>query len=213
MSLTETGFVPVEEIIDEEAFNKMPKISFIGPPSSGKGTAAEIVSRKYNLASTTFSRGIRDHLEYLHGIPQPHSRDLLRPTSSRMQNEFGALAHLTNAMKYLKFELAKHPDIQGFAIDGFRWPQEGYAISQMPNSLVVWMEADQEVRKQRLLERARPGDLTEDTFYDTDNMEIEWTRPLKEFGSVTIINNGNMNDLETQVCTLVEERFGLMPAS
>ena len=211
MNSIETGFITPDQIIDPEQFDAMPKISFIGPPSSGKGTASELVKSRYNFAHTTFSRGIRDHLEYLHGIPQPHSRELLKPTGIQMVEKFGPLVNLRNAMKYLMYDLSQDPQIQGFAIDGFRWPQEGEAISQLKNSVIVWVESDQEVRKQRLLERARPGDLTEIDFYETDNMEIEWTNPLKQFASATITNNGDLAALESQVKSLIEARFNLEP--
>lgn len=211
MSAIERHIIPIDEVIDTEAFDALPKIGFAGPPSSGKGTAADFLSQTYNFTQTTFSRGIRDHLEYMHGILPPYQRDLLKNTGLKMIDAFGPLVNARNAIKYTMYAYAHNPSLQGVVIDGFRWPQEGIAISELPNSYIIWVEADQELRKQRLFERGRPGDLTESDFYETDRMEIEWVEPLRRFASATVINNGDIKSFHSQISSLVEARFGVKP--
>lgn len=213
MDRTERYLIPLNEIIDIEAFDALPKIGFAGPPSSGKGTAADFLSQHYGFTQATFSRGIRDHLEFIHGIKPPHERPLLKATGLKMIDAFGPLFNVRNAIKYTMRDFSSNPSLQGVVIDGFRWPQEGHAISQLPNSYIIWVDADQELRKQRLFERGRPGDLTEADFYETDKMEIEWVEPIRRFASATVLNEGNTQSFHEEIASLVETRFGLKPIS
>lgn len=209
MNRAESQFIPLGEVADIEAFDALPKIGFAGPPSSGKGTAANFLSSNYNFTQATFSQGIRNHLEFMHGAMPPYTRELLKNTGLRMIDAFGPLALLRSAFKQTLYDFAQNPSLQGIVIDGFRWPQEGYAISQLPNSFIIWIEADQELRKQRLFERARPGDLTEADFYDTDKREIDWVEPIRKYASTTVVNDGDIASFQTEIEKLIETRFGL----
>lgn len=209
MNNAERHIIPLSEVVDMEAFDALPKIGFAGPPSSGKGTAAEFLSSNYGFAKATFSQGIRNHAQFMHGIEPPYPRELLKETGLRMIDAFGPLALLRNAVKRTMYDFAQNPSLQGIVLDGFRWPQEGYAISQLPNSLIIWIEANQETRKQRLFERGRPGDMTEADFYETDKMEIDWVEPIRRFSLATIVNDGDIESFQAQITELMEERFNL----
>lgn len=211
MNSVESRFIPLNEIVDIEAFDALPKIGFAGPPSSGKGTAADFLSKTYNLTQATFSQGIKDHLQLTHGVEPPYPRELLKNTGLRLIDAFGPLTLVKSAMKRTMFEFAHNPTLQGVVIDGFRWPQEGQAISQMPNSYIIWVEASQESRKQRLFARGRPGDMTEADFYETDKMEIDWVEPIRRFASETVVNEGDIESFHRQVANIVEAKFGLKP--
>lgn len=207
----EKQFIPLDNIVDIEAFDALPKIGFAGPPSSGKGTAADLLSSRYGFTQATFSQGIRDHLLYMHGVEPPYTRDLTKETGIRMIDAFGKLALYRTAIKKTLYDFGQDSSLKGVVIDGFRWPQEGRAISELSNSFIIWIDADQELRKRRLLERARPGDLTHDNFYEVDRMEVEWVEVNRQFVSATITNNGDLESFQSQICQLVEARFGIQP--
>lgn len=211
MGQVEKQFIPENKIVDIDAFDALPKIGFAGPPSSGKGTAADLLSSRYGFAQATFSQGIRDHLLYMHGIQPPYPRDLTKETGIRMIEAFGKLALYRTALKKTLYDFGHNPQLRGVVIDGFRWPQEGRAISELPNSYIIWIEADQELRKKRLFERARSGDLTPENFYEVDKMEVEWVEPNRQFTQATVINNGDIASFQSQIGELVEARFGLRP--
>lgn len=211
MNSAEKGLIPLTEIVDSEAFDALPKIGFAGPPSSGKGTAADFLSKRYNLAQATFSQGIRNHLKFVHGIEEPYPRDLLKNTGLGLIDAFGPLALVKMAMKRTMLEFSHNPTLQGIVIDGFRWPQEGEAISQMPNSYIIWVEAPQEIRKERLFARSRPGDMTQTDFYTTDKMETDWVEPIRKFASETVTNEGDVESFHQKLAQIVEVKLGLNP--
>lgn len=160
----------------------MLNIVLFGPPGAGKGTQSEKLIQKYGLVHLStgaiFRQNIKDGTSLGKLAKEYIDRGDLVPDE------------LTIAL--LQAEVAKHPTSKGFIFDGFpRTTEQAEALDEflngknMPITMMVALEVDEDELKVRLLERAKTSGRSDDADIDIIQSRIETykqkTAPVANF--------------------------------
>lgn len=158
---------------------KLPEIVGIaGTSGAGKDTAGHLLA-KYGYKFTSLSDTLRAELD-VQGLP--HTRENLRALSSEWHREHGAdyLTYRTITKYHNEKESFGY---QGLAIGSIRRPAEA-AVIQQHGGLVVWLDADRQVRFDRIqaAHRGRAEDAATFEQWCADE-DAEMTPPADDDGS------------------------------
>jgi len=174
-------------------------IGITGLLSSGKGTAAEYLVKKYGAVSFRFSTMLRDVLDRLY-IEQ--SRANLSHISTVLRQQFGD--DLLSQVLAHDAERAEHSLI---VIEGIRRDMDIVYLKNLPGFILVSIIADEKVRYQRLIGRGENSDdasKTWEQFLTDHTLETEVSIPaVMEQASVHIDNKGSHGELQRQLDSLM----------
>jgi dephospho-CoA kinase len=171
----------------------------VGMLSSGKGTVASYIEKKYNADSFRFSTMIRDVLNRLYlTITRENMQDL----STVLRNKFGEDL-LANVMGK---DVAKSEN-KIVVVDGIRRMADIEYLKDLDKFVLVRIVADPRIRYERLLKRMEnSGDKekTFDEFLKDEQGEADAQIPsVMEEATEEINNNGNIEELCSQIDHLI----------
>jgi dephospho-CoA kinase len=129
---------------------------FTGLISSGKGTAAAYLEKKYGASTYRFSTTLRDLLDLLY---LPHTRDNLQDISTILRKQFGE--DLLAKTMARNVESDKKNII---VVEGIRRLADIDYLAKLPGFVLVEIKADAKIRYERLTKRNENQDDKEKTF-------------------------------------------------
>jgi len=181
----------------------MNKIIFglVGPLASGKETIKKYLAEKYNAKDCKFSSILRDVLSRLN---IEISRENLQKVSTVLRANFGEdLLAKAIAMDASKI------DAKIVVIDGVRRFTDIEHLTNLPNFILVKIDADPRIRYERMKSRNENiGDdkKTFEEFIKDHNSEADKQVPeVMKSAKYSIDNNGSFEDLYQQIDKIISE--------
>lgn len=176
-------------------------LGLTGEMVAGKGTVAEYVKSEYSGNSYRFSTILRDVLDRIY---IDKSRDNLQKISSVLRENFG--------QDVLAKSIAM--DVQNdscdiIVVDGIRRAPDIEHLRELPNFKMIYIDADVEIKYERLVKRGENTDDNSKTLEDFKKdheaeAEIQ-IKGLKEVSDYVIDNNGSIENLYEQVSKIIKE--------
>ncbi len=174
-------------------------LGLTGLMSCGKGTAVKYLKEKYQAETFRFSTMLRDILDRLH---LEHSRENMSGISTILRENFGQ-----DLMAKVMTEDVKNSQAELIVVDGIRRMEDIKYLKAMPNFKLVAIEADMQIRYQRLKERGENSDdqnKTWEQFQADHKLETELTiLDTIKAADVVINNDGDLEALHKQLDKLV----------
>lgn len=176
-------------------------IGLVGSLASGKETTKKYLAEKYNAKDCRFSSILRDVLER---VALPNSRDNLQKLSTVLRASFGEnLLAKAIAMDASKLEA------QIVVIDGVRRFTDIEHLNELPNFILVKIDADPKIRYERMkLRNENAGDdvKTFEEFMSDHDKEADRQIPeVMKTAQYSIDNSGTLEDLYRQIDELLEK--------
>lgn len=180
----------------------MKVIGLVGEKGSGKQTFVNFlkeIAPDLNIRQVRFSDILAQTL-MIWDIP--NTRANLQKLSLVMEENFGQ-SSLANAAKFsIEGDMA---DVVVF--DGIRREPELKLVSEMPNSTLIYITADQKLRYERLKERSeKVGEigLTFEQFLEEEKSKAEINIPiLGEKADLKLENNGTLEEFKNKIKQLL----------
>jgi len=149
--------------------NLMMRIVFLGPPGAGKGTQAEIISKKLNLRKISTGDILRSEME--------KETELGKIAKSYMEK--GELVPDEVMIKIIENNIK---NLNGFILDGFpRTLNQAIELEKITKiDKVIYLNVPDDEIKKRLLNRGRLDDKPE-VIENRIKVYREQTQPLIEF--------------------------------
>jgi dephospho-CoA kinase len=178
-------------------------IGITGTLGAGKGTIVDYLTKHHGFAH--FS--VRD---YLSRVIKARGLQVNRDTLVAVANELRA----ANTPSFIAEELYKEAKASGMncIIESIRTVGEVTALRAKGNFSLFAVDADQQLRYGRIVERASETDrVSFETFVDNENREMNSTDPNKQnlaacmqLADHRFVNNGSFNELYKQVDAVLE---------
>lgn len=180
-------------------------LGFTGQLSSGKGTSAEYLVKKYQADTFKFSTILRDLVDRIH-VPQ--TRDNLIKISEFVRGTFGE-----DTLSKTIAEDAKNATNSIIIIDGIRRMADIEHLFKLPNFILIEIFADPKIRFERLVKRGENEDDKTKTYEQfLADHERSTEISIKEViahATERIDNNGTLEDLYKQLDGLVERHVNI----
>lgn len=174
-------------------------LGFTGPMASGKGAAALYLQNRHHAKTFRFSTILRDLLKRL---DLPETREHIVAMSETVRRTFGEDI-LAKAMAHD----AATADRSLIVIEGIRRADDIKYLKQLPNFVLVAIDADMRTRYERIIKRRENPDdqsKTWEQFTADHERPTEITiAPVMAEAKERIDNNGTSEDLERQLDALV----------
>lgn len=174
---------------------------FVGQAGSGKGTAANILHKKYGAEVFTFS-DILHHI--LNRLFLPNSRDNLIKMSQTLRESFGQDI-LANTMERQVAE----SNCELIVVDGIRRIQDIEDLRKNPNFHLIEIQTLPATRFERLkLRNEKPGEssMSWEEFLEMGNKETEVTiAAVAQQAELRIDNQGSMEELDVELERVISE--------
>lgn len=182
-------------------------VGLTGKFAAGKGTVADLLVAR-GFAYHSLSDVIREELKR-RGVPE--SREHLTEAGNALRKAHGPAA-LAIMIQDRLLDGGRH------IVDSIRNPAEVEVLKGVPGFFLVGVDAQREVRFQRLRARDRVGDPTTwEQFCALEDRETHSTDPSNQQLSatwravdVTLMNDGSRDDLERDLLALLAAR-GVAP--
>lgn len=187
----------------------MLNIVIFGPPGAGKGTQSERLIKKYNLVHLSTGDMFRYHIS--------NDTDLGKKVKEIIAD--GRLVPDSVTIEMLENEVRKHPGAKGFIFDGFpRTVPQAEALDNFLDtkeqtiSLVISLEVNQEIIKQRIEERSKIScrvDDAQDKLIKRINEYFEKTIKVLPYyeqqGKVSTVNGiGEIDEVSNRLYKAIE---------
>jgi len=175
------------------------KLIFLGPPGAGKGTQAEIISKKLNLKKISTGDILREEME--------RGTELGKIAKSYMEK--GELVPDEIMIKIIENNIK---NLDGFILDGFpRTLNQAIELEKITKiDKVIYLNVSDDEIKKRLLNRGRLDDKPE-VIENRIKIYREQTQPLIEFykgkGVLYEINGiGTIEEITKRIEEILHER-------
>lgn len=172
-------------------------VGIAGLYASGKGEAVRFLAQR-SFYPLSLSDVIRDEL---HARGQAETRDLMIGTGNELRQAHGPAVLAERLISQLKSD-------RNYVIDSIRHPAEVEAFrSATTDFRLLWIEADEGVRMDRILSRGRPGDPT-----DIDQLRAQEGRELRgeEPGGQRLLEVRALADELLENSTTLESLLGAL---
>lgn len=176
-------------------------IGLTGKNGSGKGEVAKFLTEA-GFTYYSLSDVLREELK-------KQSKEVTRTNLTEFANELRQKkgAGCLGAMVASKLEADNN-----YVVDSIRHPDEVEALRQCKNFYLLAVEADPQVRFERIKKRARESDtITYESFVEQEAKEAAGKKPTDqqlnntfETADATIENNGNLEELHQKVRQIVQ---------
>lgn len=176
-------------------------LGLVGSLASGKETTKKYLVEKYSAKDCRFSTILRDILER---VAIANSRENLQKLSTVLRANFGEdLLAKAIAMDASKL------DADIVVIDGVRRFTDIEHLKDLPNFILVKIDADPKIRYERMKlrnENAGDNQKTFEEFTEDHNKEADRQIPeVMKSAKFSIENSGSFEDLYHQIDNLVKE--------
>jgi len=176
-------------------------LGITGEMVSGKGTIANHIVNERGGSSHRFSTILRDILDRVY---LEQSRDNLQALSTILRKTFGE--DLMAKGMYHDAQKDQHDIV---VVDGVRRLADIAYLRELPNFKLVYVEADMEIRYDRIVKRVENTDDATKTFEEfkkahEDESETQ-IRDLKNYANYVINNDGTYIDLYKQIDEIIKE--------
>jgi dephospho-CoA kinase len=193
--------------------NKLKVIGLSGTNGSGKDTVGHMLAERHKYLFISVTELLRDEVRR-RGLPIV--RENLRMVSAEWRREFGLGVLVDRAVDAYKQQADKYA---GVVMASLRNPGESTRLHEL-GGILVWVDADPQVRYQRVRGAGRGRDGEDDKTFeqflaeeqaemhkpaDGDDASLDISA-VKEAVDVTLVNNGS--DIET-LKTDAEQALGL----
>lgn len=176
-------------------------LGFVGLLSSGKGTSAEYLEKKYSADTFRFSTMLRDLCDRVY---LEQSRDNLIKMSEIIRNTFGE-----DTMARVMATDAEKAEKNIIVVEGIRRMADVEYLSKLENFILVEIFAEPETRYNRLIKRTENVDdksKTYEQFLEDHKRSTEASIPeVAEHATEQINNNGSIEDLQKQLDELLNK--------
>lgn len=176
-------------------------LGLVGSLASGKETTKKYLGEKYNAKDCRFSTILRDVLER---VTVPNSRENLQKISTLLRANFGE----NLLAKAIAMDASKL-DADIVVIDGVRRFTDIEHLNELPNFILVKIDADPKVRYERMkLRNENEGDnkKTFEQFLEDHNAEADKQIPeVMKTAKYTIDNSGTLEDLYKQIDEIIKK--------
>lgn len=176
-------------------------IGLVGPIASGKGAISDYLKQKYNAGYHRFSNIMRDLIKRL-GLPE--SRENLQQISICLRRDFGEDL-FARAIK-AEVENDEHEIV---VVDGIRRQSDITFLRELPNFILIYIDADIQTRYQRTVKReenASDAEKTFEQFMAESNAATETSIPeLKSLATEEIDNNGTLEELYEKIEIIIQK--------
>jgi dephospho-CoA kinase len=176
-------------------------IGLVGSLASGKETTKKYLAEKYGAKDCRFSSVLRDVLER---ITVPNSRDNLQKLSTVLRANFGE----NLLAKAIAMDASKL-DANIVVIDGVRRFTDIEHLNELPNFILVKIDADPKIRYERMKLRNENNGDSDKTFEDfLADHEKEADKQIPEVmktAKYSIDNSGSMEELYIQIDKIISE--------
>jgi dephospho-CoA kinase len=184
----DTKALNIKELIP--AFDQI--FVLLGKKASGKGTVSKIMTEQYGiqgLATSDWLRGIAR----ARNLPTPFNPVMLREIGDELRQEFGG-----DVLVWLTLQEFNFKGIPNVVFDGLRAKTE---LNHLSSATIIWVEAPDELRLERVKSRARSGDpQTPDDLKIVDQKSFPEADDLKSNATIIITNSSDeMGQLYEQV--------------
>ncbi|MBU0661215.1 AAA family ATPase [Patescibacteria group bacterium] len=180
--------------------NKKIILGFTGMIACGKGTAAAYMEEKYGASTYRFSTMLRDVMDRFH---LPHTRENLVGISEYIRNTHGE-----DTMAKTMAKDVEQDKTQIIIVEGIRRMADIAYLTQLPNFVLVNIEATPEHRYERIIKRGENSDdnsKTYEAFLADHERPTEITIPeVMTHAKETIHNDGSLKELYAQLDTLIQ---------
>ena len=197
-------------IPDVEMIRTIPVIGLAGSIRAGKGEVAKILARRFGFYTFTTSQIIQDVLRF-DEVDTYQSRSVLGEVGHDLRKSFGGDFLVTLGIRQAIAAHNRGSRFNGIVIEGCRNLDEGVAIRNFQNGLLLWIDAQYDIRHKRPDYRFRLQGVGEQEFARRDTFEQEWMDPLKQMAQVTLINNSSLEELESGVVDVIYQKLNLKP--
>ena len=176
-------------------------IGLVGTMASGKETVKKYLVEKYNAKDCRFSSILRDVLDR---VAVPISRESLQKVSTILRATFGE-----NLLAKAIAKDASKLDASIVVIDGVRRFTDIEHLNELPNFVLVKIDADPKIRYERMKTRnENKGDAekTYEQFIEDHNAEADRQIPeVMKTAKFAIDNSGTLDELFRQVDEILEK--------
>ncbi|HZJ40950.1 MAG TPA: AAA family ATPase [Candidatus Saccharimonadales bacterium] len=176
-------------------------IGLVGPVASGKDVSKKYIEEHYSATSYKFSTVLRDILNRLY---LPITREHLQDLSLDLRTRFGSdiLAKVITAD-------AKNDNSEIVIVDGVRRMDDIVHLSKLPEFKLISIEADINLRYERIKLRNENEDDATKTFAEFENdcqKEAEREIPIViSHANYRLNNDGTLAELYAQIDKIIAE--------
>lgn len=172
---------------------------------AGKGTAAEYIKGNYSAEQFMYSDILRDILARLHKEP---TRKNLQSMGSGLRYCLG-----DDILVHTMREDLKTSDKPIRLIDGIRYVNEIDMLRSFENSVLLFLDAPQKLRYDRLVKRGREGE-DKMSFEQFQKREAAATEAdldrIRDASDFVIDNSGDIPSLYKQIGKILDGQKGLL---
>ncbi len=170
-----------------------------GPIASGKGTVKKYIEQKYGAKDCRFSTALRD---ILLRMGEEISRENMQKISTVLRENFGQ-----NILAKIIAEDVKKIDTEIIVIDGVRRISDIEFLKELPNFILISIDADPKIRYERMVKRnENKGDdkKTYESFLKDHEADSDYEVPIvMKTAKLELDNNGNLESLYKQIDKIV----------
>ncbi len=184
----ETKILGVEELV--KTFDNV--FVLLGKTASGKGTVSQIMHEEYGIQGMATSDWLRGVVQ-TRDLEEPFNPVMLRDIGDELREEFGG-----DVLVGLTLQELNKKGSRDVVLDGLRTEKE---LLNLLGATILWVEAPDELRFDRVKGRGRPGDpQTLPELIEADDRSFPESNKLRELSKTHVTNTSNdMDDLRHQV--------------
>lgn len=181
-------------------------VVLLGKKASGKGTVSEILNKDYAVSGMATSDWLRG-IARARGLPQPFNPIMLRELADELREEFGG-----DVLVWLTIQEYNLKGCRNIVFDGLRSGVELQHLTGQPNVSLIWVEASDQKRLERVRSRNRPGDpQTIEGLLEVDRRSFPEADSLRDKCQFHFVNEGDDLDALAQDANSVIRKLGISP--
>lgn len=175
-------------------------LGIAGEIAGGKGALANHIKEKYNGSVHRFSSVLRDVAKRMH---LEENRSNLQKISTIFRENFSS-----NILSEVVYHDVMEDEHEIIVIDGVRRIDDIEYLKKLPEFKLVYIEAEMEIRYERLIKRRENSDDAEKTFeeFKADHeREAELQiKDLKNYADFNINNDGTFLEFYHQIDSIID---------
>jgi len=176
-------------------------LTLVGQSSSGKGTICQYINEKYDGGSCRYSTIFRDIADRLY---LPQSRENLQIISILLRQQLG-----DDLLARIIAKDAEKINKKIITVDGARRISDLIELKKLPGFYLIYVDADERVRYERIVSRRENTDDQTKTFQDFQKDAMAETElriaDMKKEADFVINNDGTLEELQKHIDELIKK--------